>query len=191
MDINNVVEKGRQIAKSINSFLICGIIGGVVAGVLFVFLYQSIDSPLVKQIAVMCTLFLYLLIVFEVGLIIDEKYDKEVKNWKDRIAFPYIETIAIEKRELVFCNYMYLSQPKKGSLYTDSSISNRVPLMISFIDEEIVTIADWYNVSFDLSKDEAAYIEYQKLNIDLGHGVDPNYYNVKVHLPKKLMFAER
>ncbi|UNY39950.1 hypothetical protein KLEB273_gp094 [Bacillus phage vB_BauM_KLEB27-3] len=77
-----------------------------------------------------------------------------------------------------------------GTGRTTISTVVKTPVVVSYKDESIVTKAFWYETDMDLTEKDKPYIEFQKLQHDLGHGIEPGIYNVKIHLPESYEFTE-
>lgn len=120
----------------------------------------------------------------------------EVDKWKNEVVKPYIESLPIEKKEIVFIkidpelDYRIDERYILGTGRTTISAVEKTPVVVSYKDKGIVTKAFWYETDMDLTKKDKPYIEFQKLEHDLGHGIEPGIYNVKIHLPESYEFTE-
>ena len=124
-----------------------------------------------------------------------ETYDG-VSAWEKDIAIPYIESLPVEKKEVVYIKIdPELSHETTGYYlfgngYTTSKEIQKTPLTVSYKDNGVVTRTDWYQTKMELTEEEKPYIEYQELKKDLGHDIYAGMYNVKVYLPKSYEFTD-
>lgn len=114
----------------------------------------------------------------------------KVTPWRNHIAKTYIESLPIEKKEIVAIKIDTQYKAKKTSntywatKYTRKSTMKKTPLLIAYNDNGVVTAKNVYEIHVELSDKEKPYIEFQRLNKNLGHQVDKGLYNVKVYIPK-------
>ncbi|MBP1308973.1 hypothetical protein JOD82_001993 [Paenibacillus sp. 1182] len=125
-----------------------------------------------------------------------KQYDSDIEHWKKEIAMPYIHSLPVKKSEVIYIKI----DPELGTdvmnidpFYnlTNSKEVRRTPVVVSFKEEgEVTTTTDWLTTSMELSDGEKPYIEYQRLDRDLGHDVNAGIYNAKIHLPKSYTFTD-
>lgn len=140
--------------------------------------------------------FIILCVIIYNGYQEDSIVNEKVDKWEVEVAKPYIESLPIERREIVFIKIdPELSHDVKGSAffgsgYTYSEEIQRTPLTISFKENGLTTLTNWYETQMELTEEEKPYVEYQNLPKGLGNGVDKGMYNVKVHLPESYEFTD-
>lgn len=122
---------------------------------------------------------------------IDFKEEQTVK-WKEEVAKPYISTLSIQSKEVVFIKInTEISQKMTGNHYYTSKEVKRTPLTISFKEDDgLTTLTNWYETKMVLTDKEEPYVEYQYVQKNLGHGYKQGYYNVKIFLPKDYKFTD-
>lgn len=92
--------------------------------------------------------------------------EDRVGEWKNEVAIPYIESLPVEKREIVYIKIdTELSHEVSGQHflyygYTRSSEVQRTPLIISYKGNGITTETDWYEAHMELTSEELPYIEF-------------------------------
>ncbi|MFF2532334.1 hypothetical protein ACFVS2_25830 [Brevibacillus sp. NPDC058079] len=194
MDINQVIEMGEKIPDPSLSLLnieisIAVLFFGVFICLIGLFMFGSAATTLGMVIFIIAGGFLFN------GLYQDwtskNTYGEQVEKWKNEVVAPYIETLPKEKREIVYIKIESELSSKTNRLYTYSSPEIKLtPLTVSFKEGRITTLTNWYDASMELTKEEKAYVEFQKVPKDLGHGMDAGYYNLSVHLPETYTFTE-
>lgn len=122
-----------------------------------------------------------------------KKQERNIEKWKDEVAYPFIESIPAEKKELIFVKIdpeittENVGRPKKK--YTKEI--QETPLSISYKDDgEVVTVTDWMSTKMHLTTDKKPYVGFQVLEKDLGHGIDAGVYNFEVYLPDDYSFTD-
>lgn len=117
---------------------------------------------------------------------------ERLEEWKQNIAIPYIETLEVEKHEIVYVKIdPELSSKTTGGLfYTYSTPMYLTPLTVSFKSDGIETITDWHETRMELTNEDEPYIEFIRLKQDLGKNVKKGLYNKKVYLPESYKFTE-
>jgi hypothetical protein len=123
----------------------------------------------------------------------DEIKEKQINKWKEEVAYPYINSLPIEEKEIVFIKIdPELSHDVERSLfYTYSTPVQLTPLVITYIDDGgAATITRWTETKMKLTDKEKPYIKFQELKKDLGNGVDKGLYNVRVYLPRNYKFTD-
>ncbi|WPS85618.1 hypothetical protein SMD22_00735 (plasmid) [Brevibacillus halotolerans] len=192
MDTNQVIKLGNRIQAPAD---ILPIINVVVNFVLIIFLFSGArkDSPLIFLafgIAI-CLLLLFGGFVFET--LQKRKYKKEVERWKYEIVIPYIESLQKEKKEIIFIKIEWglSTDTNNNCWYTYPSESDRTPLTVYFKEKGMTTaLSKWFDTSIELPDEQKAYVEYQKVPVNLGHGMDAGIYNATIHLPKSYTYSE-
>ncbi|MES1045568.1 hypothetical protein FOA22_13955 [Heyndrickxia oleronia] len=127
---------------------------------------------------------------------LDSKTDLLIATWRNDIVNPFIESLPIEKKEIIYIKIdTELSHEIEGESiwgigYTKSTPVERTPLTVSFKDQGIVTKTNWFETHMELTEEEKPFIEFQRLKRNLGYGVNAGYYNVKVYLPRSYQFTE-
>ncbi|ADO59735.1 hypothetical protein [Paenibacillus polymyxa] len=125
-----------------------------------------------------------------------KQYDSDIEHWKKEIAMPYIHSLPVKKSEVIYIKIdPELGTDVKNSdpFYnlTYSKEVRRTPVVVSFKEGgEVTTTTDWVTTSMELSDGEKPFIEYQRLDSDLGHDVNAGIYNAKIHLPKSYTFTD-
>ncbi|WP_310877017.1 hypothetical protein [Priestia megaterium] len=139
---------------------------------------------------------MFLLVGYASNIKEDEIYDKEIKEWKENYAKPYIESIHKEKKEIVYIKIdSELSHDTKGTYswgtgYTYSKAVKLTPLTISFKGNGLETETNWYSTHMNLTSEEKPYLEYNYLKQDLGHGIKKGRYNKEIYLPDTYKFTD-
>lgn len=125
-----------------------------------------------------------------------ELYNKDIQNWKEEVALPYIQSLEKEQKEIVYIKidpemssktngFMFL-----GSGYVDSVNTEKTPVVVSYKDNGIVTRTDWVPTRMELTENETPFIEFQNLKEDLGHDLNAGIYNPQIFLPESYTFTE-
>jgi hypothetical protein len=190
MDINQVIELGQQAANIDYKIFVFPWWYYVVSVILLLLFIAQNDESFGITLMIM---FWFIGSIAYIELINDEIKDKQINKWKTEVAYPYINSLPIEKKEIVFIKIdPELSHDVKGnSFYTYSTPVQLTPLAISYVDDGgIVTITRWTETRMELTDKEKPYIEFQELKKDLGNGVDKGLYNVKVYLPRNYKFTD-
>lgn len=126
----------------------------------------------------------------------DVTVDDQISKWEKKVAAPYVNNLPVEKKEIVFIKIdPEMTAKTKGSLlygsgYIDSRVVEKTPITVSFKDNGVVTRTDWYQTKMELTKNEKPYIEFQRLDKNLGHSFKKGLYNVRVHLPESYEFTD-
>jgi|GEM_PF-5536384 len=115
--------------------------------------------------------------------------DKKIEEWKQQYAIPYIQSLAPEKREIVYVKIDTEIDTRKP-LYTYPNPIFLTPLTVSFKANGIETYTNWYEARMELTNEEKPYIEFKRVTSDLGHGVTAGLYDVKVYLPESYKFTD-
>lgn len=140
-------------------------------------------------------LFLVFLCIGVCGLVLNhfDSVEREVNDWKIEVAYPYITSQPVEKSEVINIKIdPELSHEVRGSLYfTHSKEVRRTPIAVTFNDNgTLVTETQWVETEMGLTEEEKPYVEYQRLNQDIGNGLTAGYYNLKIYLPADYSFTE-
>lgn len=120
----------------------------------------------------------------------------KISAWKAEIAKPYIESLDVEQREVVFIkidpelSHEVYGSSSFGSGYTRSEEVQRTPLTVSFKENGITTLTNWYETRMELTEEAKPHIKYQKLNRDLGNGIKKGFYNIEINLPDSYEFTD-
>jgi hypothetical protein len=194
MDINQVIELGQQAANIDYKIFVFPWWWYLVSVILLLLLIAQI-ALMDEESFIFSIIFMlwFLGSMAYVAFINAEIETKQINKWKTEVAYPYINSLPIEKKEIVFIKIdPELSHDTKGSLfYTYSTPIQLTPLVISYIDDGgVVTITRWTETKMELTDKEKPYIEFQELKKDLGNGVDKGLYNVKVYLPRSYKFTD-
>ncbi|WCF11602.1 hypothetical protein NDS46_30110 (plasmid) [Paenibacillus thiaminolyticus] len=132
------------------------------------------------------------------SLVAQEKdYHRMINDWREKVATPFIESLPVEKKEIVFIKIEpELSPNVKGSSflgtgYTYTTQIEKTPLTVSYKDKGVVTKTDWYEAYMELTADEdSPFIEFQRVEKDLGHGIKAGIYNSRIFLPESYKFTD-
>ncbi|WCF11601.1 hypothetical protein NDS46_30105 (plasmid) [Paenibacillus thiaminolyticus] len=199
MDVGQIIELGKKI-ESPGFFFGVSIEVVFVATISLIFLLVTIASLVMREeILLIGMIFIMLVVSFGVFNIhgSNVEYNTEVEKWKNEFVAPYIKQLPVQKNEIIYIKIEAQlgtdvnGQRTLGSGYINSTNVERTPVTVSFKDgEEVITRTDWFQTSMELSDEEKPFIEYQRLEHDLGHGIEPGFYNVKIHLPKSYTFSE-
>ncbi|WPS85616.1 hypothetical protein SMD22_00725 (plasmid) [Brevibacillus halotolerans] len=202
MDINQVIELGKQIQAPSNMFGLgaWGTLGVLAIAMLIVgfiviyfgFTYCEGFLPLGFLALISGIFLLFGNEIIEIKQA-REKYSENVERWKREFVTPYIDSLPKEKKEIVFIKIEseLSSDTVSNRWYTYMSEVKRTPLTVSFKENNsITTLTDWYDASMELTNEKEAFVEYQKVPVNLGHGMDAGYYNLNVHLPDSYKFIE-
>lgn len=110
----------------------------------------------------------------------DQDIENHIEQWKEKIAIPFINSLPIEKHEVLSIHI--LNEP----IFFQPTQNEPISITVSFKkDNSIQTITNEAIFISDLNESETPYIEYQKLNKDLGNEIYSGFYNLKLHLPKQ------
>lgn len=130
----------------------------------------------------------------------EEATEKAVAKWKENYALPYINSLPVEKHEVVFVKIeANTSQEIKDSgTYLRSEEVHRTPLTVSYKHETgVITKTDWYSTNMGLTPEAKPYVEYVTLPEPLGvtkEGEKAEFwagqYNYKVYLPENYEFKD-
>jgi len=126
----------------------------------------------------------------------DMTVDDQISKWEKKVATPYVNSLLVERKEVVFIKIdPEMTAKTQGSLlygsgYIDSRVVEKTPITVSFKDDGVVTRTDWYQTKMELTKNEKPYIEFQRLDRNLGHSFKKGLYNVRVHLPESYEFTD-
>lgn len=187
MTFDEVVRLGELATKDNYSFFIGNWIWWtilVVVVLICIFISSDIGSGMIM---------LWLMIhLFFTAVMMDIREDERLEEWKKNIAIPYIETLEVEKYEIVYIKIdPELSSKTTGGLfYTYSTPMYLTPLTVSFKSDGIETITDWHETRMELTNEDEPYIEFIRLKQDLGKNVKKGLYNKKVFLPESYKFTE-
>lgn len=122
--------------------------------------------------------------------------DDQISRWEKKVAAPYVNSLPVERKEIVFIKIdPEMTTKTNGSLlfgggYIDSRVVEKTPITVSFKDNGVVTRTDWYQTKMELTESEKPYIEFQRLDRNLGHSFKKGLYNVRVHLPESYEFTD-
>ncbi|WP_442637861.1 hypothetical protein [Rossellomorea marisflavi] len=118
--------------------------------------------------------------------------DNQVAKWNKEVATPYIESLPVEKRNVVYIKIdPELTSETEGSFYyTTSKTVERTPLTFSFKENGLTTLTNWYETHMELTDEEKPYVTYQYVPKKLGEGVEKGFYNVKLYLPENYEFTD-
>lgn len=190
MNLQQVIEAGRiNVDTSIFSESIWWwiVIGGLLL-LSMLFYKWEVDGTGFIGLAVI--VFILLCIVNEGND--EEKKQQLIEQWKQQYAYPYINSLPTQKKEIVYIKI----DPELGydvqsnEWYTYSVPVKLTPLTISFKGNGIETYTNWYESHMELTKEQKPYAEYKKLDVDLGNGVNAGMYNTKVYLPESYSFTD-
>ncbi|WEG18597.1 hypothetical protein PQ478_08945 [Alkalihalophilus pseudofirmus] len=126
----------------------------------------------------------------------EELYQEEIEQWRVNYVIPYIESLPLDQREIVYIKIdTEIHSDVKGQSswfygYTRTSEVHRTPLTISYKSNGIVTETNWYETYMELTDQEKPYIEFNYLDQSLGHGVTAGKYNSKIYLPESYEFTD-
>lgn len=187
MTKEQVIKAGEKIVEGeipsyFQSIYFFGFIGVVVLLVIALIVYRIMFDLLFMPFAfvTLVALFLSMVFSFTSGDFHEPfmTYNKEVEEWKKEVVEPYIESLPTKERELTT---VILDTAKfNGTTYTD-----QLPLIISYKENgKTVTTSGVYDIEERLEEGENPYLEYRRLNDELGHDVNPGSYNIKIVLPK-------
>lgn len=121
-----------------------------------------------------------------------QQKEEQVNKWKKEVATPYVESLPVEKREVVFIKIEpELTAKTKGYYYyTRSKLVERTPLTVSFKENGLTTLTNWYETHMELTNEKKPYVTYQYVDSKLGKGFKAGFYNVKIYLPKDYKFTD-
>lgn len=195
MTVNEVIELGK-IASDVDFqifspiawwwyLIVLGLLIGVIIGI-----WANDDKMTSNMLGSFCVA--VVITMFHLFIINDTKKEESIERWKSEVALPYITNLEIKKSEVLYLKIdPELSHSVNGSLfYTYSTPIQLTPLAISFKDNGVPTITQWVETRMELTDEELPYIEYQKLEQDLGHGINAGYYNIKLYLPESYKFTD-
>ena len=206
LDINRVIELGQQIKKPelsiFSEFTLFNTVGLIVL-VLFGLWLLINGLKEFEEAHIVFGIILLLIGIFWfvfLGIASNEKENKlleeEIAKWKSEVAFPYINSLEREEKEIVFIKIEpELSHETKGSMVfgtgtITSSTVEKTPISVSFKDGGVVTRTDWVETRMELTEQSKPYIQFQRLTKHLGYGIKAGYYNPKVFLPESYEFKE-
>lgn len=199
MDINKVIELGEAIERTelglfsqFSGAAIGWIIALLLVGILSVFLDVGLGGLFALLAAgVFAFHALFLPLQKEQSM-----YREEVKKWKDEIAYPFIQSLEKEQKEVIFIKIEpTLSHSVNGFMFMGSGSVlskpvEKTPIAVSYKDNGITTRTDWVPTHMELTDQEKPYIEFQRLEKDLGHGIKAGIYNPQVYLPESYSFTD-
>lgn len=198
MKIEEVIELGKKINTSqyinpdpsIWAYIACIIAVGL--ALLALRILMSDDAPL--AILAMLLALICLIGGMTDFFIIGDSQNKEVDKWKTKVVTPFVESLPVEKREVVYIKMesKQTSQNEKIDKITYTSPSNTTLVTISYkeLNKEIKSITSEVNLVLDLEDKDKPYVKYRQVKKDLGHGMDAGIYNMEVHLPENYKFTE-
>lgn len=191
MTQEQVIKLGKQAMEVDGGILLTLSVIALILGVFLFFFSLIAESE---------GTFLLGMIIGAVGLIsticiggnLETKEEKQVAKWKEEAVVPYIESLPVEKREVVYIKIdPELSEKISGGYhYTTSKTIERTALSISFKENGLTTLTNFYEANMDLTDEEKPYVTYQYVPKKLGKGVGKGFYNVKVHLPVNYKFTD-
>lgn len=202
MDIAKVIESGKQLVApgfqmfdlegGIHSFLDMRL-GWILLGLFVLFLI--IRKDFMGGIVTLAAMFSMVIILFmSINAAFDKRdaYLNEEKKWKEEVAMPYIESLPKERREIVFIKIdPELGGKSERGRYSHPQNVELTPLTISYVDNDtVVTRTEWYKTYMKLTDETKPYIEFQRLEQDLGHDVNKGVYNAVVYMPKSYEFTD-
>jgi hypothetical protein len=192
-----VIELGKKIAEPDPSYGIevWGTIALVIIiiGLILAFQESYIGALQWFGLCLVMTALILCLAGQHIGSNRSEKiYEQNVEQWKQKAVNTYISSLPKEKKEIVFIKIeSELTSMVAGNIwYTDSSEEKKTPLTVSFKEDKITTLTNWFDASMEITDKSDAYVEYQRVPINLGHGLEAGYYNLSVHLPNTYKFVE-
>lgn len=190
--VDQIIELGRnaEVVRDIHWFsapwwvwVVCT---GLIVWVILLFAWDHVLSPgLLICIAI---------VTFATHT--DMTVDDQISKWEKKVAAPYVNSLPVERKEVVFIKIDPEMTAKTqgrllyGSGYIDSRVVEKTPITVSFKDNGVVTRTDWYQTKMELTKNEKPYIEFQRLDTNLGHSFKKGLYNVRVHLPESYEFTD-
>jgi hypothetical protein len=201
MTSQEVIKLGQQIVKpeinngwlmpviGISLLILSGIVWSKASSIKFI-LTRVIAYFMIILITV--TSICYIAYTLDSGLReADKKYEAELLEWKTAVALPFIESLPLEKKEIVYIKIdpeLSVTQPHYKVSPTEIQ---RTALTLSYKDNgKLVTRTDWYETNMTLTSEEEPYIEYRALNKYLGHGIKASLYGTKVYLPESYKFTD-
>lgn len=119
--------------------------------------------------------------------------DELIDTWKEEYALPYISSLPIEQREIIYIKIdPEIKTTTSGSLlYINSTHKELTPITVSYKSNgEIYTVTNWVSTKMNLSDDEKPYVEYRYLDQKLGNGVNEGTYDLTIHLPESYTFTD-
>lgn len=120
------------------------------------------------------------------------KEEELIEKWKQEVAYPYIKSLPEEQHEIVYLKIdPELSHDVRSNLfYTYSEEVRRTPLTFSFKGNGVETYTNWIEAHMKLSEQSKPYVSFKRLTTELGHNINPGYYDVKIHLPESYEFTD-
>lgn len=118
------------------------------------------------------------------------KTTDDISKWRNTVAKTYIESLPVERKEIIAIKIDTQYKIKKGkkdfwyTKYTQKTTMQKTPLIIAYEDNGLITDKNIYETYVTKTNKSKPYIEFQRLNKNLGHGINKGLYNVKVYLPK-------
>lgn len=126
------------------------------------------------------------------GVVNSERVDAEVDDWKRTDVVELFDKLPTSRGEVVYLKLdpeLAVSDDRLGNVKDTIELT---PLVISYKDDDgkVFTITEWVDAKMALSDSEDAYIEYKKLEKNLGNDVNAGVYDIVVYLPKDYKFTE-
>ena len=192
MKVEDIVKAGEMIERASGFYLTLILIGGILSIlVLFVWL---IDLGIAKSDMLFKRKFRSLAIILGVtvlfwGLIYYDdtierpKYLAEVEHWEKEMVKPYINSLekTVQPIDIIRLEPALEDNVMKGK--------QRLTLIYTK-DGELVTNTSTFTVEVSEDTTIEPYLEYVRLNTDLGKGYDAGSYNRKVVIPKGYKYTE-
>lgn len=191
MTQEQVIKLGKKALEVDGGILLTLSIIALVAGVLIFFFALMIEIEWAISLGFILGV-IGLISTVCIGVNLETKTDEQVAKWREETAAPYIESLPVEKREVVYIKIdPELSEKISGGYhYTTSKTIERTALSISFKENGLTTLTNFYEANMDLTDEEKPYVTYQYVPKKLGKGVGKGFYNVKVHLPENYKFTD-
>lgn len=117
-----------------------------------------------------------------------ERFEK----WEKEYVAPFIDELPLQKSEVVFIKIEAdLELPENVYASNEDRLAvKKTPLTVSFKGNGVETYTDWVETHMELTDEEKPFIEYKRLEQDLGNGVDAGIYNKKIYLPESYTFTD-
>lgn len=207
MYVEKVIEQGKNIDKPkinifsefnwVRNYII--FMNGLIGVILLLWNhFHSGGHPLrLLGLFFIVSSFLYVFSVIELSVENrDGTYRDKITEWKNFMVEPYIESLPKNRMEVISVKIKPELSHKLEGYYnwrdnvTDSVEVHQMPLTVTFKDrDQILTLTNCFGISMNLTDEETPYIEYQTLNVGLGHGIELGNYNLKLFLPANYTFA--
>lgn len=206
MSIDQVVKLGEEITKPdlgwFSQFswpISLLIVGTIIVGIFLIVWGENIYSIFVPILGVISIAIGVIVFIAAIAISYTEEeeiYQAEIDKWKEEVAYPFINSLETEKKRVVHIeidaelSHEVSGQSVWGNGYTRSVAVEKTPLTVSFQDKGIITRTNWFETTMELTKEVEPFVEFQRLTKDLGHGINADFYNLKVFLPETYKFTE-